>query len=457
MALSTSSFPLTSGLFTDAVSIPAATSTQSNVANVLVNRDGTSIDYLSGIYSIWEPSDYAPTSTNTVPPSSISVAPSLSSASSCLSSWDVYEEGYSTYTTDTSIPAQTTVTLTSVKNAAPTSLHTLCDGVPRAPSGVSEYRTFNKTITTASAFSGVTNASTNTVTATPTCSVGGDQCFALGSDFSWYTTMKSPHDNLINPDVGPCKNFQYCDRCQVRARSVELFYWPVTTGSPLCNTTATAPATATAKSTITPAPYANISTIVTRGVTMTSPSVYLSFDYLVGIGGELVNHQTQICGQTTSRLIVAIPPESLSSIRTVGRSANSDGGYAYVSVTSSFDYADLNTVPASVYRGMSKCWTDTATTNVCSTIYDDYAPRLVIPDAVRDLVPLWRNCDACLEGVVDPPVPLKTADSLLKRTAEALPVEETGAPAVARRKQAPVDESVPRETASVAPGRGLRW
>ncbi|KAK8153413.1 hypothetical protein BKA80DRAFT_284794 [Phyllosticta citrichinensis] len=447
MALSTPSFPPTSGFFTDAASIPAATAIQPNVANDgLVNRDATSFDYLSGLYTTLDLSEWAPTSTNTVPPSSISVAPSLSSASGCLSSWDVYEEGYSTYTTDTSIPAQTTVTLTSVKNAAPTSLHTLCDGYPRAPSGVSEYRTFNQTVTTATAWSGVTNASTNTITtAAPTCSVAGDQCFALGSDFAYYTTMQSPHDNLINPDVGPCKNFQYCDRCQVRARSVELFYWPVTTGSPLCtgnssSSTATATATASPDSTITAAP--DVATVVTRGITMTSPSVYLSFDYVVGIAGALVNGQTTLCGHTTSHLVVPIPPASLSSIRTVG--AASDG--SWVSATSSFDFADLNTVPADVYRGMSKCWTTTNSatgaeptpTNVCHTIFDDYAPRLVIPDAVRDLVPLWKNCDACLEGVIDPPIPLKTADSLLKRTL---------APAAA----------VPGETAAVTPVPPVRW
>ncbi|KAL1620283.1 hypothetical protein SLS56_009717 [Neofusicoccum ribis] len=153
-------------------------------------------------------------------------------------------------------------------------------------------------------------------------------------------------------------------------------------------------------------------------MTFSSPSVYLSFGYLVGVSktaGE------PVCGQPTSEILVSIPPESLSSVRTV-----SAGASATVT-TLPFNYADMNAVPKDVYQGMARCWPDPASGNVCSTVYDDYSPHLVIPDAIRQLVPFWQNCDPCLEGVLDPPIPLTKADSLFPRAAPTA-ARERGAP-----------------------------
>lgn len=347
--------------------------------------------------SVWPPTPMSNASVD-----SSTEAGELGSASSCISSWFEYERGWTTESFDATVPPQLTVTTMSMKNTANVAFTTLCDNIPRAPAGVPEFLSQTYTVVEKPASTGPVTTNTKAI---PTCSVEADQCFNLGRSYKQWQSGQLGGSEPVFPDLGPCQNYQHCDSCQIRGRSVQLFYWPVPkVAGGLC---------ASNGSTITPTPTATgPSTIVTRGVTLTSPSVYLSFGYLVGIS------DASACGQPTSDLLVSIPPESLSSIRTVG-----DGSSTTTALTLPFNFADLDTVPKDAYQGMARCHSDPAKGNLCSTVYDDYNPHLVIPDAVRTLVPFWRNCDPCLEGVLDPPIALTADDRAL--VAPAKPTKKT--------------------------------
>lgn len=362
-------------------------------------------------YGSWMP----PLAKTQVPTSQISVLPEFIQ---CLSSWADYHDGWTTYLFNTTFPPKTTVTTVSMKNPTKVPFSTLCDNIPRAPSGVSEYLEREATITQAPGSIGP--FTTNTVPV-PTCTIAADECIRVSKQWRPGGLVDS---GLMLPGSGPCQNHENCDSCQIHGRSVELMYWPASTGAEgLC---------AGNGSTVKPtAIHSGPSTMVRGSLTLTSPSVYLSFGYLFAVSKT---QDMPPCGQPTLDIVVSMPPESLSSIRTEAR-RGADGSWTTMAATRSFDFADFNTVPKEACQGTSRCWSGPEKGNHCNAVYDDYQPHLIIPDSIKTLVPFWKNCDPGLEGALGPPIPLTGVNELLPATfttvaESSIPQQSTARPSM---------------------------
>ncbi|KAI7506839.1 hypothetical protein KC347_g7337 [Hortaea werneckii] len=223
--------------------------------------------------------------------------------------------------------------------------------------------------------------------------------------------------------------------CAVTAVSVKLLYWPVSTASEKeCQNTVS---TMTMGPTVTGKP----NTFILRNTTLTSPTVYMEFDGT----WAYENNGTMITSE--SRLFLPHNSTDVSSL--CGRTG------AWDSLTLPINYADFNhPVPASAYRCQQKCFRESSsaiystsyitygntsfpsssmlsidstwpTENLCSTIWDDFAPQLAIPAAFSTIAPVMQfgngitctftfNSDAL---IYDPPSALTQASSLVMPSA----------------------------------------
>ncbi|KAK4896771.1 hypothetical protein LTR27_005365 [Elasticomyces elasticus] len=244
---------------------------------------------------------------------------------------------------------------------------------------------------------GGTGVPTETVTFQPaTTSIWSDQ-----SDYPW--SVPTP---TCSPSywLSACSYSGQGDRCTITGGSVQLLFWPA-------KATATANGTfanATASPTIT-----GMVTATAHGITMTSPSVYISFEtvYAVNDLGETV-------GKPRTADIMEFNPEEISSVLGLARRSTTDQyGSAYWSYAgdSPFNYADITwPVPATAYMQQPRCYQildDRSETSACKIILDDYNPVLVVPEAVRGLDPAWASCALDWEGLYDPPSALQPASS----------------------------------------------
>ena len=182
-----------------------------------------------------------------------------------------------------------------------------------------------------------------------------------------------------------------CDKCELVADGgVKVYYWPVTLANSLCLTNTT---TITPSATIAGEP----NTAVVEGMTLTSPSIYISLATLREAGGK--------CGDSRKEDVVAVNPEAVSSLRYRGShpvwAPNPSRGYPYA-----FNFADLNRhgdknsnssfplVPMDVYNAAKEtnCCSLWQIGTFCVRIVDDYEPLLILPSALKELDPLWSNC-----------------------------------------------------------------
>lgn len=146
-------------------------------------------------------------------------------------------------------------------------------------------------------------------------------------------------------------------------------YWPVQTSSgDFCAQNGT---TVDAKQTISGSP----NTAVLNGVTYTSPTNYISFnavsaDVITRIGRHLARLQ---CGG----------PTKLNQIVPLTAPVYSAANYAnYGDSTYSFNFADLNTVPAEAYSRQYKCGFGGAPESCTGVMayQAEYTPIIVMPD-----------------------------------------------------------------------------
>ncbi|KAK3110286.1 hypothetical protein LTR53_015569 [Teratosphaeriaceae sp. CCFEE 6253] len=178
----------------------------------------------------------------------------------------------------------------------------------------------------------------------------------------------------------------------------QLLYWPVATTS--LRTTGNATITE-----IIPLTRTNATrTAVVDGITITSPTIYISFQT-----AWAVDDCSSPVGKNHTGSLIALRPDQVSSI-------HGNSGPQFITQTTSsihfygtwqaapFNYTNLalTPVPLSVYLDQPSCWDE-----FCPTVYTDYRPVLSVPTEVRSLDPAWKSCDLFWEGIYDPPKALQ--------------------------------------------------
>ncbi|KAK3074974.1 hypothetical protein LTR53_002143 [Teratosphaeriaceae sp. CCFEE 6253] len=178
----------------------------------------------------------------------------------------------------------------------------------------------------------------------------------------------------------------------------QLLYWPVATTS--LRTTGNATITD-----VIPLTGSNATrTAVVDGITITSPTVYISFQT-----AWAVDDCSSPVGKNHTGSLIALRPDQVSSI-------HGNSGPQFITQTTSsihfygtwqaapFNYTNLalTPVPLSVYLDQPSCWDE-----FCPTVYTDYRPVLSVPTEVRSLDPAWKSCDLFWEGIYDPPKALQ--------------------------------------------------
>jgi hypothetical protein len=180
-----------------------------------------------------------------------------------------------------------------------------------------------------------------------------------------------------------------CQSCQINGGTVKLLYWPPESSTWVNGLYSAITGSST-----------GISTLVTLGTTLTSPTVYVFFDSLYA------RNSCSAFGRTYYNEIVAITnAATLSSIFGFSRENR-------LGATASFNFTDLyvTPVPEQIYQSQPRCaysfyllgggpqWNGW----VCPRLYP-YEPILAIPTEVRTLDPDWINCIGSINGVYDPP------------------------------------------------------
>ncbi|KAK4954572.1 hypothetical protein LTR10_008005 [Elasticomyces elasticus] len=244
---------------------------------------------------------------------------------------------------------------------------------------------------------GGTGVPTETVTIHP----APISVFSEQSNYPWSVPIPTCSPSYW---LSACSYSGQGDRCTITGGSVQLLYWPA-------KATATANGTfanSTASPTIT-----GMVTATARGITMVSPSVYISFETVYA-----VNNLGETIGKPRTADIMAFNPEEISSVQGGDRrSATDQYGSEYLSYwgDSPFNYADITwPVPATAYLQQPRCFQvsqDGSDTGGCPIILDDYNPVLVVPGAVRGLDPAWASCALDWQGLYDPPSALQPASS----------------------------------------------
>ncbi|KAK3113482.1 hypothetical protein LTR53_009195 [Teratosphaeriaceae sp. CCFEE 6253] len=314
--------------------------------------------------------------------------------------------------------------------------YTLCDGYPRldgsTTTSICLKMTFHTSLDRFLTTQTFATAPRATADPAPSCTITSSNCSVLASRWSsshsqWasayssYTSANTAVDYTGTPPPSVAWHSPLCGKlsapktgaavaddavCFVPQASVELLYWPVSTASSRhCNGSVS---TMTMGPTIAGRP----NTFRTLNSTLTSPTVYI----LVNGRWGYTSAGTTFANQTSMLL-----PLSSTAVSSYCGNYNS----TYVSPTP-VNYADfVHPVPARAYRCQPKCFSASASTflttdmasigeyngsslvslwyttlqtyatastyplkNLCSTIWDDYAPALSVPAALLSMHPV---------------------------------------------------------------------
>lgn len=300
----------------------------------------------------------------------------------CLSSWhafDASEDQYSTTVTSEYVYV-TDVLDTNVP------LSTLCDGRPRGQ--------YTESRSTESYDPPITRTVLVPPTGpTPSCTIAETACTPI---LSSYSSSLSEHITSDAPSPGAphCSTYVPCslnpEYCFIYAGySKKLYYWPVTTVSgDFC---AQNGSTVFAEPTSPPNP----NTAVVDGYTFTSPTNYLSWE----------NAFAQLHGRRPSRTACG-PPERTNIVVPITTESFSSVGYG-AQTTYSFNFADLNTIPAAAYDRQRQCRFE----GRCDTIVQgDYTVIVPLPTEILNLEEEWASvgCRATSDRYYLTPVALAT-------------------------------------------------
>lgn len=164
-----------------------------------------------------------------------------------------------------------------------------------------------------------------------------------------------------------------CGQCSLHGGEVQIYWWP-------------SPSTTSAASGTASLPAAPAITTVVDGVTLTSPTVYVSLHNLSA------SDHCSVVGRTITSTLIAMNPTDISTlVHTGGKAAQTEAN----------QYGPLNFTqltglpPASAYEMQPEC-----VYAGCPTIYPtpiNYT--IVVPSQVRSMDPAWANCAAGLEGL----------------------------------------------------------
>lgn len=199
-----------------------------------------------------------------------------------------------------------------------------------------------------------------------------------------------PTSSQIVPGCSPG-----CQSCRVSGNEVKLLYWP-----PATTTWSNGSLVAITHSS------ENIVTAVVDGITLTSPSVYISYDRLYA------SNSCSVVGTTLRNLIVAITNSATLS------SLYGWDHYWGLQQTASFNFTDLyvTPVPDYIYNSQPRCASSSLyvqyscrgsahTSPICSTFSCartlPYEPVIAIPSEVFKLQPAWSTCIAGIIGVYE--------------------------------------------------------
>jgi hypothetical protein len=271
----------------------------------------------------------------------------------CWSSLDAAESAYEVWKSESTVYTRSLALFTSLDTNAPHT--TLCDGRPRAltTSYTTSTSTIDPPVTTT-----IYNFGYSVYTVpTPTCTIAREACSAF------HTSYPSPHCKLYRP----CN--EQSGYCFIYGYGGNLYYWPVTTtNGDFC---AQNGSTIFASPTSPPLP----NTVITDGHTLTSPTNYASFNNIEAFIHS-TRHRLVDCGPASYKDVFVPLTETLYS-----------WGKDYAT-SSSFNFENLNTLPASAYDVQRKCWND----KDCTTIQGPYLPRVPLPTEVLNLEPKeWKE------------------------------------------------------------------
>jgi len=377
----------------------------------------------SGIGAVVLPTKTSNLSTITSLPRTGTGAAYASNCNAALQAWSsssfdwMYAEGMNVTSTFSSAFTETTQAQGSIKV---TSTTTLCDGYARVI-GHTSYSAGPTGVTTEAWTNTYTTLVPNYAypTATP-CSIQPDDCQSLSSSFDALVSQQGQvtiPPPLCNISTGPAPTYstgpnnQTCDNCLILAHTARLMYWPVTIApGNLCKHRG---------STITPSPTGSAPNVfVTEGMTITSPSVAISFAQISRADG---------CGPTIGHTIIPVKPEQVTSVR----------GYRALFQHEQFNFADLNyhcvstnstnytladgvgndcyqEVPAAAYFGglnnaaVLNQYVFRTMSKWQSTIYNNYQPQILLPNTMtKAITSIWgTSCLVHPDGVWDPPIAL---------------------------------------------------
>lgn len=165
-----------------------------------------------------------------------------------------------------------------------------------------------------------------------------------------------------------------CGQCSLHGGEVQLYWWPSTS-------TASAGTKTRLSSSLEPP-----MTTVVDGITLTSPTVYVSLHNLSA------SDSCSVVGSTITSTLIAMDPTDISTLVHIGgkvaqSNANQYGPLNFTQLTGLPPASAYEQQPDCVYVG-------------CPTIYPtpiNYT--IVVPSQVRSMDPAWANCAAGLEGL----------------------------------------------------------
>ncbi|KAK3659422.1 hypothetical protein LTR56_001312 [Elasticomyces elasticus] len=249
-----------------------------------------------------------------------------------------------------------------------------------------------------------------------------------------------------------------CQQCAITGNNVKLLYWP-----PM-NATAVEDETRTAYPSRLSSNGTKARTAVFDGVTLTSPTVYISYDTLYA------SNSCHGVGGTYKNTIIAVRPGDLSSLAyqplanwAIGPGQWGSQELSYKYVNRAFDLDDLvKPIPDFVFNQLPFCqrelrgWKSAGfneSSFTCSPRDAPYAPLLAIPTEFRNLDLAWATCSGWYGGLFDPP---KALQGVAAAATPTLPVAVQTTPASAGST---IVAGLPSETAgayqpTTTPGGG---
>ena len=165
-----------------------------------------------------------------------------------------------------------------------------------------------------------------------------------------------------------------CGQCTVHGGEVQLYWWP-------------SPSTVSISGDgVAPKSATSIRTTVINGVTLTSPTVYVSLHNLSA------SNSCSVVGSTIKQTLLPINPTDVSTLVHIGGKVDQTGANQY----GPLNFQHLTGLPpVSEYEQQGEC-----IYAGCPTIYPtpiNYT--IVVPSQVRSMDPAWAHCAAPLEGL----------------------------------------------------------